>query len=543
MNRLLAIIILAAAAFGSVTQAEVYVYSNRVTFLSPSAHPLTFNTEWPARYTVFSRTASWAPSSFEPNHTIWWHIIDTRDGEEVTRFPVEIRDRADGHAVASVSFKGFEPGTYLGRMARYLNETNYDGLIAEDTIYLYTPCEGCGVSNSITIGSQTYITTNIFNIVSTTLIDGVTFLVTNSFTLTNNISLSVLNSNLVVNNIVNNYTNLTVIQLDNITSEIIYYVTGAVFSVQGTTGDVVFAVQATTSQVGYLEWSGTTLLVGTNTAGISGGGGIPQSPVTNTIDYAGQSFTNANNGHITNGLSVGNNHVITAPRSVGMGGGSGSSHTIASSDSLVAGANNSINTAGATAASILGGDQNQIIVANSLSSVIAGGTLNRITSSSASAGLPYSVIGGGFANRIGYGAGSPIGPSVVGLSIIGGGEGNLITNSAYSGIFVGISCLVSGTVNSVANGRRARALHSGSWVWGGNINADFSTTGTNQFLIRGSVGVDTNTLVAGASITVGRPYAIGTTIGITVTQRFLDASSNVRTNIYIGGILVAGYTE
>jgi hypothetical protein len=42
---------------------------------------------------------------------------------------------------------------------------------------------------------------------------------------------------------------------------------------------------------------------------------------------------------------------------------------------------------------------------------------------------------------------------------------------------------------SFAEGRRAEALHAGSFVWADSTNADFSSTCDNQFLIRASGGV------------------------------------------------------
>jgi len=40
-----------------------------------------------------------------------------------------------------------------------------------------------------------------------------------------------------------------------------------------------------------------------------------------------------------------------------------------------------------------------------------------------------------------------------------------------------------------AAGSRARAIHTGSFVWADSTDEDFATTGTNQFLIRATGGV------------------------------------------------------
>jgi hypothetical protein len=49
-------------------------------------------------------------------------------------------------------------------------------------------------------------------------------------------------------------------------------------------------------------------------------------------------------------------------------------------------------------------------------------------------------------------------------------------------------------VNSFAAGQRAKANHDGTFVWGDQISADFTSTGANQFLIRavGGVGIGRN---------------------------------------------------
>ena len=45
------------------------------------------------------------------------------------------------------------------------------------------------------------------------------------------------------------------------------------------------------------------------------------------------------------------------------------------------------------------------------------------------------------------------------------------------------------TNNAFAAGHRAKALHTGSFVWADSTESDFTTSGTNQFLIRASGGV------------------------------------------------------
>jgi hypothetical protein len=51
----------------------------------------------------------------------------------------------------------------------------------------------------------------------------------------------------------------------------------------------------------------------------------------------------------------------------------------------------------------------------------------------------------------------------------------------------------SAGTNSFAAGHRAKATHTGSFVWADSTDADFATTGANQFLIRASGGVGIGT--------------------------------------------------
>ncbi len=67
------------------------------------------------------------------------------------------------------------------------------------------------------------------------------------------------------------------------------------------------------------------------------------------------------------------------------------------------------------------------------------------------------------------------------------------------------------TKPSLAAGQRARAIHDGTFVWADGQDADFASTGVNQFLVRagGGVGIDTNApkgkLHVSANSTTGYP--------------------------------------
>ncbi|MDQ6632209.1 MAG: tail fiber domain-containing protein, partial [Verrucomicrobiota bacterium] len=115
------------------------------------------------------------------------------------------------------------------------------------------------------------------------------------------------------------------------------------------------------------------------------------------------------------------------------------------------------------------------IQTNANESTIGGGSGNTIQPNAT-----YSTIGGGIRNTIQPNAS---------YSTIGGGHNNTNTGS-YSAI-PGGDKNVAGT-NSFAAGHRAKARHSGSFVWADSQNVDFPTTATNQFLIRASGGVGIN---------------------------------------------------
>lgn len=124
------------------------------------------------------------------------------------------------------------------------------------------------------------------------------------------------------------------------------------------------------------------------------------------------------------------------------------------SNATVAGGTN--NTAGWKHATVGGGTSNQ---ATGFTSSILGGAQNTATQKGAS-------VGGGENNEAG-GA----------FAVVPGGENN-----------------VAGGQYSLAAGRRAKANHNGSFVWADSTDADFTSSTSDQFLIRadGGVGMGTN---------------------------------------------------
>jgi len=143
------------------------------------------------------------------------------------------------------------------------------------------------------------------------------------------------------------------------------------------------------------------------------------------------------------------------------------------------------NYAESTNATVSGGSGN---FAGDPNSVIAGGTYNSIQSFY---GLDSgSCIGGGENNGIGgaFNLFSP--PYFYGSSnsVIGGGVRNGISAADYAVIPGGSDNYVGGSYGFAA-GRRAQALHTGSFVWADSTDEDFASGGADQFLVRASGGV------------------------------------------------------
>lgn len=157
--------------------------------------------------------------------------------------------------------------------------------------------------------------------------------------------------------------------------------------------------------------------------------------------------------------------------------------------------------------SFVGGGASHVI-SNAAYGAIGGGFNNQVRASDA-------TVGGGFGN-IASGARSTIGGGMQNrangqFATVPGGSSNVATNDAF------------------AAGRRAKANHQGTFVWGDSTNEDFASTATNQFLIRagGGVGINTNnpqaTLhVAGSAMIGDNPQPA--TFGMQRINTGVDAS-------------------
>jgi hypothetical protein len=198
-------------------------------------------------------------------------------------------------------------------------------------------------------------------------------------------------------------------------------------------------------------YSGNTVGAGTVGAVIAGGGGIAAA---NSIG------TNASFSAIGGGII---NNIASNSRSA----------TIAGGEENTIGVNSTW--------SAIGGGYENTIASNSLAAIIAGGWGNGIGASC----FGVTISGGTF-NNIGVNSDS---------AAIGGGENNNIASNARYAVIPGgtLNVIGAGGTNAFAAGYRARANHTGAFVWADSTDADFASTANNQFLIRASGGMGINT--------------------------------------------------
>jgi len=142
------------------------------------------------------------------------------------------------------------------------------------------------------------------------------------------------------------------------------------------------------------------------------------------------------------------------------------------------------------ASNIIGGHIVNVVTPSVYGATIGGGGntgwINTVTDN-------YGTIGGGASNRAGDGVGTT---SDRQFATVGGGYANNAKGFA-STVPGGYWNYAYGSY-SFAAGYRARANHTGSFVWADSQSVDFASTANNQFLIRasGGVGINTNNLGA-----------------------------------------------
>jgi hypothetical protein len=187
---------------------------------------------------------------------------------------------------------------------------------------------------------------------------------------------------------------------------------------------------------------------------------------------------------------------------------------------------------------IVAGYQSNTVTAGMVGATIAGGgglvvidpAFNQVTGSfgTVSGGLGntsyyYSSVAGGYFNAAsGFNA------------AIGGGEFN--TASGELATIPGGGGNVASGEYSFAAGRQAKANHNGAFVWADSRQANFSSTDTNQFLIRAGGGVGINTASPGTNaLSVAGSAQINGTLQIATIQ-VLTGSGNPTNNAPNGSL-------
>jgi formylglycine-generating enzyme required for sulfatase activity len=224
--------------------------------------------------------------------------------------------------------------------------------------------------------------------------------------------------------------------------------------------------------------------INSNAEGATIGGGYQNAATDATTTVAGgwRNVAGANAATVAGGAD----NSATGPYST-IAGGNGNSATNAST--TVAGGWR--NLAGANAATVAGGADNLAIGPYS---TIGGGDRNTIETNAHHAtigggdanlnGSLRATISGGYDNRVGAGADN---------SVIGGGRWNAVQEGAYDATIPGGQNNQAGSPYTFAAGRRAKANHTGAFVWADSSNADFASGSSNQFLIRAAGGVGIGT--------------------------------------------------
>ncbi|MBI5216457.1 MAG: hypothetical protein HY960_11960 [Ignavibacteriae bacterium] len=233
---------------------------------------------------------------------------------------------------------------------------------------------------------------------------------------------------------------------------------------------------------GNASWVNPSTLTGSY---LSLSGGTMTGAITSTgdpsITMGKGNFGTSNTNEGTQASVAGSNNHARGNFSVISGGGGAEADSNSATGEYTTIGGGRGNIASYDHATIGGGYFNQ---AKRYYTTIGGGYTNTISAS-------YGTVGGGAQNLVsqqygiigGGGSNTASGFS----STISGGSSNTASGE-YSTISGGESNTASGAY-SFAAGRRAQALHDGSFVWADQTDEDFSSTSTNQFLIRATGGM------------------------------------------------------
>jgi hypothetical protein len=182
-----------------------------------------------------------------------------------------------------------------------------------------------------------------------------------------------------------------------------------------------------------------------------------------------------------------------------------------------------LNTASNDRATVAGGESNE---ASGIQASIGGGEGNVVTATLATVGGGSSNTASGFAASIGGGTNNVAGTG--NFATVGGGIANVASGEDAT-VGGGISNVASGTRATVpgghentaagdysfAAGRRAKANHNGSFVWGDSTDAEIHSGNDNQFIVRANGGFwfGAVTTTSPVTPTIGANVFISTSTG------------------------------
>ena len=152
----------------------------------------------------------------------------------------------------------------------------------------------------------------------------------------------------------------------------------------------------------------------------------------------------------------------------------------------------------ATSPNIVGGADGNAVASGAVGASLSGGGASSFFQAVTD---DYGTVGGGRGNTAGNNSGTT---NDAVAATVGGGQGNA-ANGSYATIPGGLNN--SAAAFSMAAGRRAKAVNTGSFVWADSTDADFSSSADNQFAIRAANGLFTANDAGGAkAVPVGTRY-------------------------------------
>ena len=266
-------------------------------------------------------------------------------------------------------------------------------------------------------------------------------------------------------------------------------------------------------------YSGNSVGSGSGGSVIAGGG---EASLANTIGGNSPCSTigggvinsiHANTPWATIGGGGGNTIQADAPYPT-IGGGRGNMiESNAQEATIGGGSENRIQTNAQRAT--IGGGWGNIILSNAQEATVGGGMVNV-------AGGDYASVGGGYYNG-----------ALAAYATIAGGRENAATNT-YATVPGGRANLAGGSY-SLAAGRRAKALHHGTFVWADSTDADFASTGDNQFLLRASGGVGIGTDQPQSALDVAGTVTASAFVGTGAILTSLDTADNQPLELRVNG--------